>query len=277
MTHETEFMQGSDGNKLFTQWWRPNGDPAAVLVISHGYAEHSGRYAHVGEFFAGHGYLACALDHRSHGKSEGKDTCIDSFDQFLADLDLFIAASRKRAPGKPVFLLGHSMGGEIAIAYAIKYQPDLTGVLLSAPSIILGGDISPFMIKLAGFLGKVVPRLKTIKLDAASVSRDPEVIARYDSDPLNYRGGVPARTGAEMNRTIGFIGENLNRFALPCFLANGSADKLVSPEVSQLISERCSSTDKTVKIYDGLYHEILNEPEKEQVMADMLAWMNARV
>ena len=108
-------------------------------------------------------------------------------------MDLFVAEARANAPGKPAFLLGHSMGGEIAIAYAIKYLPELTGVLLSAPSIVLGDDISPVMIKLAAFLSKVAPKLKTIKLDSASISRDTEVIARYDSDPLNYRGGVPAR------------------------------------------------------------------------------------
>ncbi|MCK4513614.1 MAG: lysophospholipase, partial [Spirochaetaceae bacterium] len=202
MKHDSEYLLGSDGNRLFTQCWRPDGNPKSVLIVSHGYAEHSGRYAHVGEFFANHGCLVCAVDHRAHGRSDGKDTYIESFDNFLADLDLFVAESRAKAPGKPAFLLGHSMGGEIAVAYAIKYLPELTGVLLSAPSIVLGDDISPVMIKLAAFLSKVAPKLKTIKLDSASVSRDPEVIARYDSDPLNYRGGVPARTGAEINKTI---------------------------------------------------------------------------
>ena len=133
------------------------------------------------------------------------------------------------------------------------------------------------MIKLAGFLGKVVPRLPTIKLDSASVSRDPEAIEQYENDPLVYRGGIPARTGATTNEAICFIQENLHRFSLPCYLANGSQDKIVDPTVSQVIHDRCSSPDKTVRVYNGLYHQILTEPEKEQVMDDMLTWMGARL
>ena len=274
MTSKNRFIQGSDGNRLFTQCWGDEEDPKAVLIISHGYAEHSGRYAHVGEFFARQGFLVCALDHRAHGQSEGEETNIDSFDQYLADLDIFVKFSKEKAVGKPTFLLGHSMGGAIVAGYTIKYQPELTGVLLSAPAVVMGDDISPLLIKVAGILSVVAPKMKTIVLSADSVSRDPEVKAKYDADPLNYRGGIPARVGAEMNKNIAYVAENMDKFRLPCFLANGTEDKLVSPTVSQYLFDGVGSEDKEMKLYEGLFHEILNEPEKEEVMGDMLTWMN---
>ncbi len=277
MTSKVRFIEGSDGNRLFTQCWGDDVNPKAVLILSHGLAEHSGRYAHVGDFFAQQGFLVCALDHRSHGQSEGEDTYVDSFDQFLADLDIFVKFVKEKAPGKPTFLLGHSMGGAIVLSYVIKYQPELTGVILSAPGVLLGGDISPILLKIAGLLSVIAPKMKTITLDAGSVSRDPEVMAKYDADPLNYRGGVPARLGAEMNKNVAFVAEHMKEFTLPCFLANGSEDKLVDPTVSQYLYDGVGSEDKTIKVYEGLYHEILNEPEKEEVMGDMLTWMNNRI
>lgn len=277
MTSKVRFIQGSDQNRLFTQCWGDDTDPKAILMISHGLAEHSGRYEHVGKFFADEGYLVCALDHRSHGQSEGKDTYVDSFDQFLADLDIFVKFVREKAPEKPIYLLGHSMGGAIVISYVIKYQPELTGVILSAPGVLLGGDISPLLMKLAGFLSMVAPKMKTITLGADSVSRDSEVMKKYDEDPLNYRGGIPARLGHEMNKNVAFVAENMDKFELPCFLANGSADALVDPTVSQYLYDGVGSEDKTMKVYEGLYHEILNEPEKDQVMVDMMNWMEERM
>jgi alpha-beta hydrolase superfamily lysophospholipase len=276
MNHTTSYLTADDGHRIFTQTWTPDGAARAGLVISHGYAEHGGRYAHVGEYFAGKGYHVCAPDHRAHGRSDGRNTYVRSFDLFLSDLGQVVRETGAALSNRPLFLLGHSMGGAIALAYVMNYQPDLRGVLLSAPVIMTGDDIPPIMIKLAGFLGTVVPHMPTIKLDAKSVSRDPAVVASYESDPLNYRGGIPARTGAELNRVIEWIRSELAQFSLPCFLANGSADKLSDPGVSQFIYDRCSSEDKTVHVYDGLFHEILNEPEKETVMSDMLAWMEAR-
>lgn len=277
MKHTAEFLTAGDGHRIFTQWWAPDGVADATLVISHGYAEYGGRYAHVADFFSDSGFRVCALDHRSHGASDGEETFIRSFDVLLSDLDLMVGEARSAAPGKPVFLLGHSMGGAIAAAYAIKYQPALRGLLLSGPAVVFGGDISPLLIKLSGVLGAVAPRMKTITLDAESVSRDPEIVSSYKNDPHVYHGGIPARTGAELNKMTRYVQENLSRLTVPCFLANGSADKLVDPGVSRFISDRCGSSDKTVRVYEGLYHEILNEPEKDQVMSEMLGWMKQRL
>lgn len=277
MNHNSTYLTAGDGHRIFTQWWTPDDPPTATLVISHGYAEYGGRYAHVGKFFCDRAFSVCALDHRSHGRSDGTETFIDSYDLLLSDLDLVIAEARAAAPEQPVFLLGHSMGGAIATAYAIAYQPALRGLLLSGPAVVFGGDISPLLIKLSGILGALVPRMKTITLDAKSVSRDPAVVSAYESDQQVYHGGIPARTGAQLNKMTRYVQDNLRKLTVPCFLANGSADKLVDPGVSQFIADRCGSSDMTVRVYDGLYHEILNEPEQEQVMTEMLDWMKQRL
>jgi alpha-beta hydrolase superfamily lysophospholipase len=216
--HREGFFEGTGGLRLYEQYWLPEtpAEAKGVVVIVHGLAEHSGRYAHVGQFLAQHGYIAPALDHRGHGQSSGGHTTyVDRYTDWLADLDLFLARVRAEFSGKPLFLLGHSLGGLISTAYVLTYKPELRGVLLSGAALKIGADVSPLMVKLAGFLGTVAPNMPTIKLSNSSVSRDPAVMQRYDDDPLNYRGGIPARTGAELNRAVQFVQAHFTEFNLP--------------------------------------------------------------
>ena len=267
------FFDGKEGAKIFERFWIPEGDYKAVLVIVHGYAEHSGRYDHVARFFCQQGIACAALDHRSHGKSSGKDTEIKNFEYFLDDLETFISRVKEQLGDKPLFILGHSMGGAILSYFAISHKPAVKGLIFSGAAVKLSDDFSPALLSLTSFLGKIFPRMKLIKLDGNSVSRDPKVVELYNSDPLNYRGGIPARTGAEMNRATQFIQAHMQEINQPILIMFGSEDKLADPAGSKKLYELASSEDKTMKEYEGLYHEILNEPEKEQVMADILVWI----
>jgi len=277
--HVEDFFQGKDGFKLYEQCWMPE-DVAgadAILVIVHGLAEHSGRYAHLGQFFAGQGFVVGAFDHRAHGKSDGEDTVIKSIDDCADDVEVFVARMRERVPGKPVFVLGHSLGGLITTTYVLKNKPDVHGILLSGAALMISDEISPLLIKLSGILAKIAPKMKTITLDGTAVSRDPEVVKKYDADSLNYRGGIPASTAGAMNAAIQFAQAHFADFKLPVRVMFGTEDRLADPKGSKTLYETASSEDKTLKPYEGLYHEIFNEPEQETVMAECLGWMRARM
>lgn len=278
-THTTGEFTSRDGTRIFHQGWMPGNDEdvRAVLAIIHGYAEHGGRYAHVGAFFAEKGFHAEALDHRAHGKSQGKDTYLKSVDDCVDDMEVFISRLRDRRPDKPIFVLAHSMGGLITARWVEDRRPEVDGILLSGAAVMIDESISPFLLKVSGVIAAVAPRLKTIKLDANAVSRDPEVVAKYNSDPLNYRKGVPAATGAAMNAAIAAVHRNAAAFSLPVRMMYGTADRMADPRGSVNLHAGISSEDKTLVPYEGLYHEILNEPEKEQVMAECLEWITARM
>jgi len=274
--HQEGTFKTNDGLNLFEQRWQPLKKPKAVVIIIHGYAEHSGRYAHVAEYLVNHGYTVETFDLRSHGKSEGKNTHIRSFDEFLSDLALFLKRVKERHPNKNLFLLGHSMGGTIAVLFDITRKPDLKGIILTGATLKISDEISPFLVRISSILGTLVPKLPTIKVDCHAISRDPEIVKKYDNDPLVYRGGIPARTGAEFTRATKLIQKQMELVTLPLLILSGTADRLSDPEGSKQLYERAESKDKTLKLYDGLYHEILNEPEKARVMADIVEWLDGR-
>ena len=275
--HETFNFTGLEGYNIFGQSWRSEEEPRAVLLIVHGLADHSGRYAHVAEHFVGQGYAAYALDHRGHGRSKGVRSDVVRFEDFLTDLKTFLDLVREREPGRKIFLIGHSMGGTIATLFAARHGDDLAGLITSGAGVKVGGDTSPLLIRLSKFIAAVAPRLPVLVLDAEAVSRDPKVVARYRSDPLNYLGKVRARMGVQLLRGAELALGELPNIVLPILVLHGTADRLADPDGSQMIYDGVSSTDKTLKFYDGLYHEIFNEPEQQQVLADMAAWLEARL
>ena len=263
-----------DGLKLYDQWWRPQSEPRASVVILHGLCEHSGRYNEVAEFLATHGYAVDTFDLRGHGKSEGIKSYIESFDNYLKDLDVFLDRVGLRLPDMPVFLLGHSMGGEICSMYCITRQPNIRGVILSAPSVKISKDISPFLQKISSMLSKFFPKLPTIKLETAALSRDPEVLKRRDNDPLVYQGKILLRTWAEILRATKLIQAQMEKISLPLLILHGTEDRFADVEGSKMLYAGVKERDKTLKLYEGLFHEIMNEPEKEQVLDDIVTWMN---
>lgn len=267
-------LVGAGGIELYWQGWLPQAEPRAVVVISHGVSEHSARYAHVGERLAGAGYAAYAVDHRGHGRSQGKRVMVNA-DDVVADLRAFIDLAAGRQPGRPVYLLGHSMGAAIAIACAVRHQDALAGLLLSG-ALADPDAASPVTRALSTVLSKLTPGLGVYEVDASLISRDPEVVRAYKQDPLVHHGKLPARTVAELTGTVGRFPEEVPRLRLPLLVMHGGSDSLTTLAGSRMVHERASSSDKTLEVYDGLRHEILNEPEKERVIAEMIEWLDAR-
>jgi acylglycerol lipase len=251
------------------------GGPVGVVLVAHGVAEHAGRYAHVAEVLVGLGLKVVVADHRGHGRSGGKRLMVRDLSEYSADLDTL--RTLELLEGRPTYLLGHSMGGCIALDYALDHQDVLEALVLSAPAVLPGDDISPLLIRVAKVLGKVVPGLPGQKLSSASISRDPAVVAAYDADPLNHRGKLPAGVGGAMLRTMDTFPARLPSLRLPLLVLSGTGDTIVNPEGARLVDRLAGSSDKTLKEYDGLFHEVFNEPEKELVLGDLRDWMKAHL
>lgn len=276
MHHETSILTTHDGLKLFTQHWLPE-NPKAVLLIAHGYAEHSSRYPHVAEYFVVNNYAVYALDHRGHGKSEGARTDVDSFAQYIDDLKLFLDEVKKNHPNAPMIVLGHSMGGAIALHYVLKYPNDVDLLMSSGAYLIDGGNASPMLISISKMIAKLLPTLGVKALDSATISHDPAVVKAYDDDPLVDRNKVKARMAAALLGAGPYVFANMAKINLPILIMHGSADVVALPRGSHRLHKEISSSDKTLKIYEGFFHEILNEPEQKQVLADIKLWLDARL
>jgi len=179
--------------------------------------------------------------------------------------------------GRPTYLLGHSMGGELALDYALDHQDDLAALVLSAPAVVPGDDINKLLVGLAKRIGRLVPGLPGQKLSSASISRDPEVVRAYDEDPLVFRGKLSAGIGGAMLRTMDSFPARLPSLRLPLLVLSGTDDKLVNPHGARLVERLAGSEDKTLKMYTGLYHEVFNEPEQELVLGDLVDWLKARL
>ena len=266
-----------DGVILYERQWRPQKEPKAGLVLLHGICEHSGRYQEAGEYLAQRGYYVNALDLRGHGKSDGTLGFVNSFDEYLGDLEVYLARVWDRLPRKPVFILGHSMGGAISLLFSIRKKPDIRGLILSAPTISLDGHISLFLRKISLGLGKFFPKLGTVKLDINATSRDPKVIANRKKDPLVYHGRILARTGAELIRATKLIQAQMEQVPVPLLILHGESDRMVNIKGSKELFARAKEYDKTFKVYKDYYHELLNELGREQVFQDIVEWMDTRI
>ncbi|MPZ66264.1 MAG: alpha/beta fold hydrolase [Pseudonocardiaceae bacterium] len=256
----------------FWQGWLPDDDPRAVVVIVHGLGEHGGRYDHVGQHLAGAGFACYAADHCGHGRSQGRRANIGRMDRIVDDLAEFVGFATAHTPGVPVFVLGHSMGGLIALQYATGEPAELTGLVLSGAAVQVAVG-SSLMRSVARLLSAVTPNLGVLTLPPEHLSRDPEVVAAYRTDPLVHHGKVPARTGAEILATTQALPERLDRLRIPVLILHGVEDRLVSPAGSRMVHQRIATEDRTLRLYDGLHHEIFNEPEQDQVLDDLIGWL----
>jgi acylglycerol lipase len=274
-TYQEGRFNGEGGLEIYWQAWLPDGEPRAVVVLAHGASEHSGRYAWTAEQLGARGYALYALDHRGHGHSAGGRAVIDRMRNAVEDLHTLVERAHGAHPGRPLVLLGHSMGGAVALAYTAEHEDALDALVLSAPLAALEAA-SPAQRIAGRVLSVVAPSLGVVDIDSTAVSRDPAVVADYDADPLNYHGKLPARTVAELAGAIDTFPEAVQRFRLPMLVMHGTADRLTPIAGSEMVIERAGSEDKTFKRYDGLFHEILNEPERQQVLDDLADWLDAR-
>lgn len=273
--HETRFP-AHDALSLYEQWWLPAMPPRAAVVVVHGLAEHSGRYAELAANLNAAGYAVYAYDQRGHGRSHGSRAYIGRFEHLTSDLDLFLTRVRDRIGDLPLFLLGHSVGGAVAAAYTIAYQPALAGVILSSPALKPGDDLSTVAIAMATLLGRILPGARLTALNADTVSRIPEEVAAYNRDPLIYRGRIPARTGAQLLSAFKFIQDEADAITVPTLLFHGTADQMVDPEGTKQLAAQLGSADSTLTLYEGAYHETLNDLDRDRVLSNLIGWLDAR-
>ena len=274
---ETDGLSTHDGLRLFMRRWYPADAPRAAVAVLHGLAEHSERHVALAEALASQGYAVVAPDLRGHGRSEGAWAYVGDFEDYLRDLDSLFVEVQSRYPECPYFLFGHSMGGTIAALWAITRRPALGGLILSSPAVRLWQDSNLTLNLLLAVLNRLVPKMATIPLRAYEISRDPEVVRDYDRDPLVYRGGVRVRMGYSLARAARLLRERANEIEAPLLILQGTEDRLVHPQGALLLHQKARSRDKTLRLYEGLYHETLHEPEQETVLADLLAWLEGHV
>jgi acylglycerol lipase len=276
MQQREGYFKGTDNLNLYWQCWLPDGKPRAVILVAIGLAEHISRYGNLVDHLVPKGYAVYGLDHQGHGRSEGKRVFVKRFHVFLDDLKTFYDMVCKENPGLKVIMMGHSMGGLIATAYTLEHQPELAALVVSAPLLKAGESVSPATISMARILSAITPRMGVQALDSTYLSHDKSVVEAYDHDPLVYRGKITARLGSEMFTAMDAVDRKLSSITLPLLVMQGSDDKLVSHEGSRLLYEKAASKDKTIRVYEGLYHEIFNEPERDKVFADLDAWLDSR-
>jgi acylglycerol lipase len=278
MKHEEGFLNENSDEHIYYQCWLPEGDLKAVLVVVHGLAEHCGRYMNVVNRFVPLGYGIYAFDFPGHGKSHGKRVFVNRFEDYTRTLSTFLEKVRSLHSEAPLFLVGHSMGSLVSAVFLLDRQEGFAGAILSGPGAVKVPDSISSATILAGKLFSVVmPKIGLIGLDVDGVSRDPSVVRAYVEDPLVYTGKTTARLAAEILKAMQRFPEEAARITLPILLLQGSGDRVVDPEGARMLFETVQSSDKTLKMYDGLYHEIFNEPERDQVLGDMEQWLESHL
>lgn len=274
-TYTESTLTAADGLALYTQSWQA-AQPKGTIVLIHGISEHSTRYRHVGEYWATHGYTVHTMDLRGHGRSPGKRILVRQIEEHSRDVGTLLAWARQQEPTRPLFLFGHSMGGLIVTYYTLTQSPELNGVILSGPALKLNGA-SPLLVAIGHLIARVYPTFPMAKIDTTGISRDAAIVQANLADPLIYHEGVPAATALAMVKAVAYVQTHASAFHWPLLILQGTADRIVNPEGSQQFYAQASSADKTLKPYEGFYHEVLNEPEKEQVMADVITWLDTHL
>ena len=268
--------KSADGLEMFAQSWEPDETPRAVVCLVHGLGEHSGRYAHVGKAFVEAGFVLTGFDVRGHGKSGGPRGHTPSYDALMDDIDLFIHLVAGRYPGLPRFLYGHSLGGNFVINFALRCRPELVGVIATGPWLKLAFQPASSKVMLGKIMNNILPGFSQASgLDTRALSHDPEVVNAYENDPLVH-DKISARLFLNVFESGLWALDHAAEIPLPLLLMHGGADRIISLEASRQFA--ASAGDKvTLRIWDGSYHEIHNEPEQGEVFTVMIDWMNTQL
>jgi len=270
-----ETFEGSGRIELFARSWRPDGKVRGVIVINHGFLAHSGLYEGFAEYLVARNLAVFALDMRGHGKSAGGRYWVDEIDDYVQDLAAAIAVVKQRDPGLPVFVHGHSAGGVVATLYALDHQSELAGMICASFAF----EVPPpeFALQVLKGIAYIAPRAPLLALHPEDFSRDPVVVERIASDPLVIHTAGPAHTLAELIRGHDRLNTSFPRITLPVLILHGTADKATKAHGSQRFHDESGSTDKTLKLYEGHLHDLLNDLGKEEVMADIVSWIERRL
>lgn len=270
--HEEKMVAAPHEMELFHIKDMPD-NPKAIIVLVHGLAEHCGRYDYVVQKLNEFGYGVYRFDNRGHGRSGGKRGYLDDFHLFIDDADLFVDRAKSENPGLPVFMLGHSMGGFITAGYGCKCPGKLEGQVFSGPVIIELAIFDP--LKEMDVVN--APETPIPNSLSALICRDQEVVKDYENDPLVLKETTLKLLTNVFLEGVSWLGENLKNYDYPCLILHGGDDQIVDKASAEYLYENIAVTDKTLKIYKNLYHEILNEAEKDQVLADIKNWMDERI
>lgn len=269
-----ERITHSDGTGINLHSW-PLADAKAVIILQHGFNAHGGHMQWPAEQLNAAGYACYAVDLRGRGKSDGERYFVADFDDYLSDLQLAFDRARADHPGLPVFLIGHSAGGVIATSYALKHQAQLAGLVCH--SFAFRVPAPRFALNLLQWIGGFLPRLGVLKLKNADFSRDPAHVAMMNADPLIANETQPARTVGEMWKADKQLEVSFGAFSMPLLIVHGTEDRATLPAGSRYFFDRAGSADKTLKLYEGHYHDLLADTGKETVMGDILGWMTTRL
>jgi acylglycerol lipase len=277
MKHIDGYFKGVGNANIYYQAWLPDGNVKAILFLVHGLGEYCGRYTNHVNHFVPLGYAVYGLDHLGHGKSDGEREVIKRFTDYTEPLTRYYKMVKDWHPDKPVFIFGHSLGGLITCCYLLEHQADFKGAILSAPAVKISDSISPMTVTMGKILSRIAPKAGVMALDASGISRDPDVVKAYVNDPLIFHGKTPARLAAEILKAMMRVNAKMEKIMLPFIIVQGSEDKLVDSRGAQMLYNKAGSRDKTLKVYEGLYHEIHSEPERSIMFKDVEDWLDARV
>lgn len=273
MTEET--FAGVGGLNIFLRSWRPDTTARGVVVIVHGFNSHSGYYTWVAEQFRSMGLAVYALDLRGRGKSDGERFYVDKFEDYVSDVATLVQMAKSREPGLPVFLFGHSAGGVISCGYTLDHQKELAGFICESFAFqVFAPDFALTVLK---GLSHVAPHTHVLKLPNEGFSRDPRAVQTMNDDPLLDNEVQPTQTVAEMIRADERLNRDFSLITLPVLILHGTDDKVTRPGGSQQFYDNAGSADKTLKLYEGHFHDLLNDIDKEVVMADIKDWINTRL
>jgi len=272
-THET--FKGVGDVDIFTRSWHPAESARAAVVIAHGFNSHSGQYDWVAEQLVARGFAVYALDHRGRGQSGGERFHVAHFSDYVDDLATFIQLVKSHEPGLPVFLLGHSAGGVISALYALDHQSELAGLISESFAFELPAP--GFALAALKGLSHLAPHLHVLKLKNADFSRDPSIVAAMNRDPLIAGESETAQATAELIRADARVRTEFPRITLPLLIVHGTADKAAKATGSQFFYATAGAKDKTLKLYEGAAHDLLNDTVREAVMTDIANWLEDRL
>jgi acylglycerol lipase len=270
-----ERLESVGGLTIFVRSWRPEGGSRGVVVIVHGFNSHSGEYGWVAEQLVADGLAVYAGDLRGRGKSDGERFFVNSLSDWVSDVAAVVTLAKSREPGLPVFMLGHSAGGVISCMYTLEHQPELAGLICE--SFAHEVPAPDFALAVLKGLSHVAPHAHVLRLKNEDFSRDPEVVRAKNNDPLLAHEIQPTQTMAELVRADERLRREFPLITLPLLILHGTADKATKPSGSQRFYENAGSRDKTLKLYDGHFHDLLNDIDREIVMSDITRWIDAHV
>jgi alpha-beta hydrolase superfamily lysophospholipase len=263
------------GFQIEVRSWRPATRPRGVVAIVHGVKSHSGYYGWTAEQLVGEGMAVYALDLHGRGRSDGDRLYLEKIDDYLDDVDALVKLAKAREPGLPVFLLGHSAGGVIACVYTLEHQRELAGLICESFAFQVAAPEALYPVLKA--LARIAPHLPVLKLKNRDFSRDPRAVQAMQDDPLVADEVQPSHTVAELVRATERLKKEFPLITLPVLILHGTSDKVTRPSGSRLFYERAGSRDKTLKLYEGHAHDLLNDLDRQVVMADIQGWMKAHL